>query len=49
MVEILDYHPGSGWQLTKRDWLDDTPPAYKQLLMTQTVDPSVYEMNFVHK
>ena len=46
MVEYIDYVAGKGWRLTRRTWLNDTPPAWRQVLMTKTVDPDVYELPF---
>ncbi len=46
MVEYIDYVAGKGWRLTRRTWLNDTPPAWRQVLMTNTLDPDVYELPF---
>jgi hypothetical protein len=36
MVEIFDYSKQHGWSLTRRKWLNDAPPGYQAVLLTQS-------------
>jgi hypothetical protein len=49
MVEVREDIPGRGWQLTRRDWLNEPPPGYRGILISQTVDPVLYEEELSHK